>query len=81
MFPETRSENMSTVIKPPRYNKTKRGSILDPYKPYIKERLEKYDFSAVRILEEIREKGYTGKYTLVKDYCHTIKKGRKIQDV
>ena len=57
-----------TCVNPPVYHRTKKASILDPYKPYIKERIEKYDFSSVRILDEIKEKGYTGKYTIVKRY-------------
>jgi len=39
------------------YRKHKKPSILDPYKPYIKERIEKSDISAIRIFDEIKEKG------------------------
>jgi transposase len=65
----------------PSFKKHKKPSILDPYKPYIKERIEKYDVSAIRIFEEIKEKGYPGKYTIVKDYCREIRKKRSIQAV
>jgi transposase len=57
----------------PSFKKHKKPSILDPYKPYIKERIEKYDVSAIRIFEEIKEKGYPGNYTIVKDYCREIR--------
>jgi len=63
------------------YRKHKKPSILDPYKPYIKERIEKSDISAIRIFDEIKEKGYKGKYTIVKDYCREIRKQRSIQAV
>jgi len=53
-------------------------SILDPYKDYIKSRLEDYPLSAVRILEEISERGYLGKYTIVKDFVRKVKKSTQI---
>ena len=51
-------------------------SKLEPYKDHIRSRLQKFDLSAVRILEEIREKGYTGGYSIIKDFVYPIKKGR-----
>ena len=66
---------------PPEYNKRKRVSILEEFKPYIKDRIDRYNLSAVRILDEIRKKGYTGKYTILKDYCHTLRKDRAIKAV
>ncbi len=39
-------------------------SKLDPYKPYILKRLEKYPrLSRVRLFEELQERGYEGKLT------------------
>ena len=55
-----------------------KGSILDPYKDYIVSRLEDYPLSAVRILEEIQEKGYPGGYTIVKDFLRIIKRKTNI---
>ena len=55
-----------------------RGSILDPYKDYIKERLEEYPLSAVRVLEEIQERGYPGSYTVVKEFVRTIRLSKQI---
>ena len=49
-----------------------RGSILDPYKEYIQNRLNKYPLSAMRLFEEIKDRGYPGKYTLVKEYVRSI---------
>lgn len=51
-----------------------RGSILDPYKDYIKERLEKWpQLSAERLFEEIKAEGYTGSNRTVRRYVTTIR--------
>jgi transposase len=62
-----------TVVKyllseePPKYGSSGNGrvSVLEPYKPYVRERIEAYNLSGVRILEEIRAKGYSGGYTVL----------------
>ena len=40
--------------KPSSYARKRRVSILDPYKEYVTQQIEKYDLSAIRILEDIR---------------------------
>jgi transposase len=55
----------------------KRGSKLDPYRDKVKELIEKYNLSSVRILEEIRKLGYDGGHTILKDYCATLRQGQK----
>ncbi len=55
-----------------------RGSILDPYKDYIKDRLKDFPLSSIRILEEIQERGYPGSYTIVKEFVRTIKRSKQI---
>lgn len=57
----------------PRHERQSGSSILDPYKDYIKQRLEKYDLTATRILREIKEQGYPGSYTILKDYVRQVK--------
>ncbi len=59
----------------------KRGSKLDPYREKIRELINKHNLSSVRILEEIRKMGYDGGYTILKDYCHELRKDRRIQAV
>jgi len=55
-------------------SRNKSPSILDPYKDYIKERLVLYPaLSAVKLFEEIQLKGYTGKYTIVKEFIRPLK--------
>lgn len=67
--------------KPMEYRRKKGKSKLDPVKPIIKMLIDKYNLSAVRILEEIRKWGYKGSMTILKDYCRTIRKGRSIKAV
>ena len=57
----------------PRHERQSGGSILDPYKDYVKQRLDKYDLTATRILREIEERGYPGSYTILKDYVRQVK--------
>ena len=48
------------------------GSQLDPYKAYLSERLAHYpELTGVRLLAELRERGYPGSYTVLKDYLRT----------
>jgi transposase len=61
--------------------KRHRGSKLDPYREKIRSLIDEHNLSAVRILEEIRKLGYDGKYTILKDYCHELRKDRRIQAV
>ncbi len=48
--------------------RTKKGSKLDPFKDHIVNRLKEGPFTASRLFKEIQEKGFTGKYTIVKDF-------------
>lgn len=51
-----------------------RASLLEPFKPYLRERLNEFPkLSAKRLLEEIRRQGYPGGYTILKDYLQTIR--------
>lgn len=51
-----------------------RQTLLDPYKEYIRGRLKIYpELSAVRLFEEIQQRGYQGKYTRVKDFVRLIR--------
>jgi transposase len=45
-----------------------RGSKLDPYAGYVGERLETGVDNCVVLLRELRARGYTGSYTILKDY-------------
>jgi transposase len=58
-----------------------RSSKLDPYKPYIRARLEGVPLSAVRLLEEIRAQGYGGRMTILKDFVHCVKEQERLRAV
>ena len=57
----------------PERKKSSKSSILDPYKDYIRQRLDRYDLTGTRILREIQERGYPGSYTIVKDFVREVK--------
>jgi transposase len=50
-----------------------RPSKLDPYKAKIDYLVKEKKLSGVRILEEIQAIGYTGGYSIVKDYIHPLR--------
>jgi transposase len=52
----------------------KRVSKLDAFKAYVRSRLELFDLPATVLLLELREQGYAGELTLLRDYARTIKK-------
>jgi transposase len=51
----------------------KRKSKLDPYREHIAARLERFDLPAAVLLREIREKGYTGGITILRELVAAIK--------
>ena len=54
---------------PPRYGpRPKRPSKLDGYAGFIEERLRAGVWNTVVLLRELREQGYEGGYTILKDY-------------
>ena len=52
-----------------------KASILDPYKHQIDQWLEEAPYSAVEILEKLKDQGYQGKYTVVRQYVRQKKGG------
>jgi transposase len=56
----------------PRYTPPRAGG-LDPYKPMIQRWLERHAYSAAQILRLVREQGYGGGYTVVKDYVRRVR--------
>lgn len=60
-------------VPPAPQKRQKKPSKLDNYKEYIAARLQEYPLSAKRIYREIQEKGFTGKYTIVKDFIREVR--------
>ena len=52
---------------------TPRTSKLDPFKQDIVRMLEAHPYSAVQIFQSIREQGFTGRYSIVKDYVRKVR--------
>jgi transposase len=65
--------------KPPHYAaRPKRPSILEPHKDYLTKRIEeKPEIHATVLLRELRERGYTGQITLVKDFIRPLRAERR----
>jgi transposase len=56
-------------VRKPQYRKrAPRLGKLDVFKPYLESRLQSGVWNAVVLLSEIRERGYTGGYTILKDW-------------
>ena len=65
-----RDTTLADVITP----KKKRLSKLDPYKELIAELLDKYgNITGQRVYEHLKEKGYDGKTTILRDYLKSIR--------
>lgn len=60
---------------PPRYKpRPPRPSVLDPFKDLIRDRLDEYPrLSAVRLFEEVRALGFTGSYSLVRNFARQVR--------
>lgn len=52
---------------------SRRSSILDPFKDAIVRMLEAHPYTAAQILQRIRDEGYGGAYTIVKDYVRKVR--------
>jgi len=53
-----------------------KASKLDPYKEMIKGWLELYPYSAKQVFQRLVEEGFTGGYTIVKDYVRLVRPPR-----
>jgi transposase len=53
-----------------------RASKLDPFKRTIRQLIENHPYSAVQIFQRLREAGYEGGISILKDYLHTVRPRR-----
>ena len=51
----------------------KRPSKIDPYKPYILEKLSERPYTSARLFREIKEMGFDGEMTIVKDFVRKVR--------
>jgi len=60
----------------------RRPSVLDAYDDVIRQFLSRYpDMTAVRILEELRDQGFTGHYSIVRDRVRQLRSAPAVQPV
>ncbi|VVB64823.1 Integrase core domain protein [uncultured archaeon] len=64
---------INSQILPVTKERSNKPSKLDDYKEYIIGRLHEYPLTAKRIYREIQERGFTGKYTIVKDFVREVR--------
>jgi transposase len=69
-------DTVSRWLKIPHFRqcqRAKRSSCLDPYKGLIVRWLDTHAFSAQQIFQRLREEGYTGGVTILKDYVRRVR--------
>ena len=54
-----------------------RSSRLDPFKARVVRLLETHPFSAQQIYQRLREEGFDGGFTIVKDYVRKVRPARR----
>ncbi len=62
-------------LEPPVYGpRAPRPTIIDPFKPYLGERVSAYPgLTAVRLWRELRDRGYHGSYSIVRDCVRELR--------
>lgn len=55
-----------------------RASLLDEFKPYLRERYSETGLSAVRLLEEIKPLGYSGSVDVLRRYLNSLDEPRRL---
>jgi hypothetical protein len=53
--------------------RSRKPTKLDDLREYIIDKLKECPLSASRIYREIQDRGFTGKYTIVKDFVHEVR--------
>jgi len=71
--------NITSIPKSKKRNK--KESKLDEYKEYITTKLHEGPYTASRLYREIQEMGFTGKYTIVKDFVRKTRPEPRIPAV
>src|SRR5574337_1164788 len=71
--------NLTSIPEPKK--RAKKESKLDKYRDYIIQKLNEGPFTAARLLRELQEMGFTGKYTIVKDFIRKVRPEQGVQAV
>ena len=73
-------QTVSAWLARPRFEPRRsppRGSVLDPFKPRITRLLDAHPYSAQQIFQRLREEGYCGGMTVLRDYIRRIQPPRR----
>ncbi|MEL6424693.1 MAG: IS21 family transposase [Pseudomonadota bacterium] len=70
---------LESGLEPPAYSpRTPRDRIIEPFADYLRARLAAFpDLTAKRLMREIRERGYEGGYTSVKDFVRETRPAKE----
>jgi len=71
--------NLTTIPEPKQ--RAERESKLDKYQDYIANKLNEGSFTASRLFREIKEMGFTGKCTIVRDFVRKVRPKKGVQAV
>ena len=69
----TVSKYLNNTSLPESKKRAKKASKLDEYNEYIIRKLHEGPYTASRLYREIQEMGFTGKYTIVKDFVRKVR--------
>ena len=61
------------MLRPKAKEKKRKPSLLDPFRPLIRKLVLEDELTAERVLEEVKGTGYTGGYTILKEYIGTFR--------
>lgn len=64
---------LNSQVPPSPKKRSQKPSKLDGHREYIIDRLKEGPFSAIRIYREIQGRGFTGKYTIVKNFVREVR--------
>lgn len=73
-------QSVYNVLKAAAVKSPPRPSKLDPFKPYVADRLVEFDLPATVLLREIRELGYAGGISILKEFV-AERKGEQVKQV
>lgn len=69
---------VNSTSKPEPKKRKKKETKLDSYKEHIDKRVREGHFPASSIFREIQEMGFTGKYTIVREYIRAVRLSQEI---
>lgn len=67
-----------STSEPEPKKRTTKETKLDSYRGHINKRIREGNLPASSILREIQEMGFTGKYTIIREYIRTVRLSQEI---